>query len=57
MLLAYDPDAGALRSEIDVDNSDEAALARLRSEQLADPDHAVLPPYYWSAFSFSGDWR
>ncbi|HVX61655.1 MAG TPA: tetratricopeptide repeat protein [Pirellulales bacterium] len=57
MLLAYDPDAGALRSDIDFDNSDEAALARLRSEQLAELDHAVLPPYYWSAFSFSGDWR
>jgi CHAT domain-containing protein len=57
MLLAYDPDTGQLRSDIDVDQSDEAALAQLRTEQLADSDHAVLPPYFWSAFSFSGDWR
>jgi len=56
MLTAYDPNTGRLRPSVDVEKNDES-LTRARAEQLRNPKKAVLPPYYWSAFSFSGDWR
>ncbi len=57
MLIAYDPDVGQLRDEIDLSKIDEAGLLRTRAEQLRNRKHTVLPPYFWSAFTLSGDWR
>lgn len=57
MLIAYDPETARLRDDVDFNENDETTLTRARLEQLSDPEYAVLPPYYWSAFSFSGDWR
>jgi len=56
-LTALEKETGQLRADAKIDQKDESALTRARTEQLRNPKHAVLPPYFWSAFSFSGDWR
>lgn len=57
MLAAYDPETGRLRDGVALDESDPAALTRARTEALRDPGRTLPPPYFWAAFSFSGDWR
>ena len=52
----YEPTTGKLRAGFVQHRVDEEAIAEAR-RRLASEQKGPLPPFYWAAFTLSGDWR
>jgi CHAT domain-containing protein len=56
MIYGYQPTTGKLRAGFVQSRVDEQALEEAR-RRLASAKGKPLPPFYWAAFTLSGDWR
>ena len=56
MIYGYEPATGNLRAGFVQSGVDEQAIAEAR-RRLASQKKGPLPPFYWAAFTLSGDWR
>jgi CHAT domain-containing protein/Flp pilus assembly protein TadD len=56
MIYGYEPTTGKLRAGFVHQNIDEQAIEHAR-RRLASEKGNPLPPFYWAAFTLSGDWR
>jgi CHAT domain-containing protein len=56
MVYGYEPKTGKLRAGFVEQDIDEQAIADAR-RRLASEKKGPLPPFYWAAFTLSGDWR